>query len=479
MAFTVDFYQFAKAVNSTKRPAAGTAGLSASCILKDGCSIYQPQIQLQLAITTTPLYNYAFIAAFDRYYFIDNWTFQDRLWTASLTCDVLGSWRNMIGAKSYYVVRSSAAQNGKIRDDLWPVTGSVTPTITYATDVIPWWYINGDTAEGGTYVVGIISGNDIIYYAMTPTAFKSFCGKVLDPTLSNYGGSSLDISDTLAKMIFKPFDYITNVTYLPIDLETALVGSGTDYVDLPVTTWKVGFWTLSGVSMFPIKKAKDFYYTKRFVLPNHPQKAARGQYMNTAPFTEQYISLPRIGSVPVDTSITQDCDNLDVYLHIDLVTGEAFYELFGWKSTDQVSVFMGRYSVQLGVNVPLVSDSLSLSNAFDYAAAVSSGIAGESPASLAGSASSILKTFEPHLSSIGNYGGFLGMQNGAVTLISIFRAAADDDNTHAGRPLYEVRRLDTIPGYIKVYDADIDLIDAFKPELELIKGYMEGGFYWE
>lgn len=478
MSFTVKFWQFAKKENSTMLPA--TAGTSFNCTLKDKCSIASPEIVLQTGATNAPMYNYCYIDAFERYYRVSSWTWEEHLWSAQLTVDVLASWKTSIGNASCYVLRAASESTGTIRDEIYPVTGNITPVITMPTDMLPWWSV-GDNASGGCYVVGIISGNEVGYYAMGPLTFKDFCAAVLDPTLSNYTEStSLGISNALAKMVFKPFEYITSIIYLPITT-AQLIGDNNDYVDAPVTSWRVGFWTLSGVGLLPLKRSKVFHYTKVINLPNHPQKAARGQYMNSAPFTEQYLMLPRIGAVPIDTSLTQDCQAISIDLSIDLVTGESFYDLQGRPNTGEVSIFLGRYSVQLGVAVQLAQDGFTLTNAVDSLAnsAASAASAVASPLNIAGSVTSILKMFEPHLDKIGNYGGYIGMQIGTVFLVSLFRSAADDDNAHFGRPLYKQKTLNTLSGYIKCADGDLAISDAYAEEITAIKGYLEGGFYYE
>ena len=62
MAINVDFYTFAKKVNSTKVPS-GTAALSTQCIIKRGSSIISPTIELDIGLATSPAsYNYCYIS---------------------------------------------------------------------------------------------------------------------------------------------------------------------------------------------------------------------------------------------------------------------------------------------------------------------------------------------------------------------------------------------------------------------------------
>ncbi len=72
-----------------------------------------------------------------------------------------------------------------------------------------------------------------------------------------------------------------------------------------------------------------------------------------------------------------------------------------------------------------------------------------------------------------------GAENGIYwTLVGEFHNAVDDDNTHRGRPLCQVKTISTLSGYILVADADI-AVPGTAEENEKIKGYMNGGFYYE
>lgn len=479
MAFTVKFWNFAKDINSTKIPTA--TGTSYQCTLKDGCSMIAPEIQLQLTSSTTPLYNYAYIANFQRYYRVCDWYWENRLWTAKLRVDVLASWKVPIFSSTHYVLRAASERTGAIRDDYYPVTGAITTEYTAADDATPWWSINNTTLVGGSYIVGLISGNDIVYYAMAHSTFKNFCEKVLDPTLSNYGGSSLGVSEELAKMIFRPFDYVTSVNYIPVSI-LDLIGDNYDYVESDVSSWRIGFWTLNGVTgIFPLRRGRSYEYTKQITLPHHPQQSARGQYMDTEPFTQRYITLPRIGAVPLDTSILQDCTKVKVTLDIDLVTGEAVYMLHGIPNTGDVAAFLGRYSAQLGVTVQLAQQTMTFSQMLSTVESTTTKVASvaESPASIAGVCSGIVSLFEPHLSVVGNYGGFLEMLVGTASLISIYRTAAETDNTHFGSPLCKVKTLNTLSGYVKCGDGEIVLNNAFQDEIDEIETHLKEGIYLE
>ena len=54
----------------------------------------------------------------------------------------------------------------------------------------------------------------------------------------------------------------------------------------------------------------------------------------------------------------------------------------------------------------------------------------------------------------------------------------DDDNTHNGRPLCDVRTISTLSGYMLIQDGDVT-ITGTSAEDSLIRSYLETGFYYE
>lgn len=122
---SVDFHvwskgQFTKRKNSTKRP--NDTGTIINCYLKDDCGALTPVIVYQPTTTAqNPSdWNYAYIGSFDRYYFVNDWVYNNGLWYAYLSCDVLASYKTQIGASTQYVVRSSATFDTNIVDLLYP-----------------------------------------------------------------------------------------------------------------------------------------------------------------------------------------------------------------------------------------------------------------------------------------------------------------------------------------------------------------------
>ena len=120
----VYFYTFSKRINSTAQPTGGTLH---TVTLKTPSSVMTPTISLVWSGSGSPAaYNYAYISDYGRYYWVSNWTFSDRQWTATLNVDVLASYKTQIGGSSKYILRAadSSAWSGSLEvlDTSYPPT---------------------------------------------------------------------------------------------------------------------------------------------------------------------------------------------------------------------------------------------------------------------------------------------------------------------------------------------------------------------
>ena len=152
---TVQLFSFAKRTNSTLRPSSSSVAAEYQCKLKEACTIEAPQIEFNLSFTVLPQsYNYCRIAEFQRYYFITNWTYIGRLWVASCVVDVLATHRTEILASQQYVLRSASTFDGSLTDTTYPLKNDYTTLV----QSIPLNY--AANLSTGTYIVGIINGDD-------------------------------------------------------------------------------------------------------------------------------------------------------------------------------------------------------------------------------------------------------------------------------------------------------------------------------
>ena len=148
----VDFYTFSKRINSTAQP---TGGASYSCVIKSPSSVTAPSISIVWGGSGNPsAYNYAYIADYGRFYWVNNWTFADRQWTADLSVDVLATYKSQIGAASKYVLRAASDYDYKVIDRLYPAKADN----YYAVGSGSWGF--STLSVGGVYIIGVIGAGN-------------------------------------------------------------------------------------------------------------------------------------------------------------------------------------------------------------------------------------------------------------------------------------------------------------------------------
>lgn len=459
MAIDVNFYTFDKKPNSTKRPA-GT-GTTYKCNLIEPTSFTAPDIALVVPAKPTA-YNYAYIPEFSRYYYIQDWAYSAGLWRASLSVDVLASYRDYIGSQKQYILRSADRSDGNISDTMYPTKNDVVLVGTDGADIDggstnPFHY----NLTEGLYVVGIINGDSgavgcVSYYAFTNSQFRAFCAKLMGTTDWMYNGIE-EIGLELTKVLFNPFQYVASCMWFPV---VGFSGSATSV--------KYGWWDL-GVSATKIN-GNISGFGMAFNIPKHPQND-RGEYLNGAPFTRHYLDWPCYGRIPLDSNILKDVESIVAENYIDPVSG---------IGTLRVGVSGAPiYTQQTQIGVPIQIAQM----ASNYAGAAGNFISAIGSAltfDVAGAFNSIgnaVNSAMPSLSTMGSNGSISAFRF-APKLVTEFYKVVDDDNEHLGRPLCKDVTPDSIPGYILCMDVELE-IPCTKPELDSIISIMEAGFYYE
>ena len=466
MSFTVQLYTLSKRDNSTKRPT-GT-GTQFSCILKAGSGIMAPSLAFDLGIANDPSgYNYAYIPAFERYYFIEEWYFDRALWTATLKVDVLATYKTEIGSSSLYIMRAAGAHNGNIIDTLYPAKSGCSFDSSSVNN--PWW-------SSISWVVGTVSraGNmgSLAYYGMGSTAMVTMCQNLLDNTVTENNGFSWDdCSQALQLSLVDPMQYVKSCMALPVPLsDISNIGS---MAAVYAFNWN------TGATGYKIAQAPYINKSFSFTIKKHPDTSSRGNYVNSAPFTNITLTMPPWGCIDIDTSVTCNASTVDADVRIDPITGK------GILTVSCNGIVLSRVEAQLGVPISLSSVTRDyVGAASGLAGAVGGGAAGAAIGGVGGAiigaaagVGNAIGSLVPRASTVGTTGGFAsGM--GAFKLDHQFFRPINDDNTHNGRPLCEVRQISTLSGYMMVQDGDV-AITGTSMEDRMIRNYLEGGFYYE
>ena len=508
----IDLYQgFYKKENSTKRPVAGS-GVSSITVtghLKEPCSVLHPVISFQASVNvnaTPDSYRYAYIPLFSRYYWVDEWIWNDGLWEVHLDVDVLATYKTIIGETTEYILRTDSTDpgnfNGAISDTTYPALSDVQIEQTNFRNPFV------DSVSLGTYVVGIICSEDdnavgaVTYYALTPSEFGDLkdtlfgidglyvMGLVDSPT-APYNWTATDIGEQIFKTMYNPFQYIVSCSWFPVD--------PSDIPGTAVSTLKIGWWiyTVSGKRM---TQTVGNFADEVVQLPSHPQYT-RGRYLNHAPYTQRTL-YGKFGSIPIDTSYF-DLDNpivTDPYQYlantysVDYVTGQCLFQVFASRYTTAIGrKLIHKTEFLIGVPIQLAqigtdflgAVSTSIKEGGNIASSAITGyLGGGAVGAIAGGIASagtgiynILNSAMPQLETSGVNGSFIANEL-STTLISKYYVVVEEDITHRGRPLCSNRRIDTLSGFIQCAEGDVDL-NAYDSERREVKRFLTEGFFWE
>ena len=485
--FNVRFYKFNKKENSTKRPDNNVAHQDYECILKDPSGLLNPIISLNLGLLTNPYdFNYCYIEAFNRYYYVTEWTFEKALWWASLSVDVLATYKTQIGDSDFYILRSSAESDGKVMDTKYPTLslansysnniGNVTVSLADGSGAYTKVdYFNTPLASG-YYYLGIVgsNGTGVNWYVLSPNGFNTVAN-----ALYNYIPSDMDdVSNGIAKVLADPMQFIVSCYWLPYLVPNKFIAS---------RSINFGYYTISGVECAAIDPVADICRSRAsFNIRKHPQAQSRGEYLNNNPYSNYTINFNPFGSFSLDASLMIEDTSITLDWYVDITTGLADLTI---KATNTLLAnVQSQFAVPIQLNQALVDFKAGaragLSGAVDVAGGIIRTALGDmtglfSIASGAvGGYIGVTEAKQPKITSMGGGGNFLPFNTYVPKLYSDFYYIADEFNDEIGRPLCKVRKPRNIAGYIIVLDGTLSA-NATKEELQQVNSYLMGGFFYE
>lgn len=483
MAFSVDFYIFNKKSNSTLRPS--TPSASYNCTIKRGSGLIAPKIELNIGLTTAPSWNYCYIANFGRFYYISEWYNENALWIANLKCDVLATYKLDIGSSSLYALRTSVSSlyDGRVVDTLYPT--KVNSTFDTTAITTPW-----ESPSAGCFVVGVVSKvphyGSINYYVLTAQAMQDLIQGLLDNTITDSGGQPInnfnltDASEGLQLALVDPLQYIKSAIFLPFSY------ANVPKVPAPINVITVFNYPITVTAQHGvIVDIPQIIITKTFTIKKHPQTTARGNYVNTSPYTNVTLTFPPFGTIEIDTTVICNATSLTVEIRVDTTNGLGILEV------QANGILLNRLEAQVGVPVQLSQVTRDYMGAFNQtmsaASSIASGIGGIMTGNVAGGVGSIIggvgaignaaASLVPRSQSIGSGGTYATLYE-TPRLDFQFFELVDDDIDHNGRPCCKMVTPSNNAGYYLIQDGDVG-ISGTQAEAEEIRRYLESGFYYE
>ena len=493
----VTFYNIIKRVNSTKVPVGG--GTTYTCVLKDRSSIINPTIAVKMpdAVSqTAPAHNYAYISAYGRYYWVDNWTFEDRQWIASLSVDVLASWKTEIGALSKFIIRTGSDYNNFDSggpDALFPAGFGHTDGMQSVD--IPGWV--EDPSAGGSYIVGLIGQDNpylqvggASYCVMSATSLSNLIQQAFtsrEPTVP----TGNDISDAIkaliqnmVKSVLNPADYIASAIWLPY---TVGVGAGWQ-------TPYLGFINATNVAAYALGATK---YNTSFVVPCQTLIGGSGNKTSNfyvEPYATYYLEFWPFGVFPINgrTLVASTTLGIQIDLTVDQITGVARFEAYRATSASATTAaksnaYLCGGSAQLGVTLPIGGTKSNTSGAIGTLLSNVAQVSGDSSGSysVGGSiaqggtaALNVAAAMSPRAVMGGTCTGFAGISK-TVRIHRTQFIPSGIDYTDNGKIYAQTATISNLSGYVQCWDGEISLGGGTLEERRQISGYLTGGFFYE
>ena len=480
MSVNVNFSTFSKRENSTKQ---ASTGVTKSCLLKDPCSVLNPVLRVN--ITNPTAYNYAYIADFGRYYYVDWISETADIWEAHLRVDAMASWKSYIIAQSHYVLRSASDYDEDIVDSLYPTNGNVTllegtgsQAFFKLTDVNSIIALlnnepNNKFGAASYYEINEANQGALMAFLMGTVDQGNNAPYFFNGIINAWAAYGDEVKEGIARSLAEPGQYITESYMLPYHLPTA-----------SATTLKAGYLTLNfggsgGIQGLPVTGGASLISLGNAItltLPDHPQAATRGNYLRLEPYSRYWLYLGPFGIYPVDSTMVYNDRSISIPIYGDIngnitakimIDGRCVDVLHANVKCDfpvaQMAVNMGNVvgtSIQAGMNTV----GMSLGEPGSIISGVSS---------IASAAQAVM----PKLMTRGNQGSFVNVFD-SFAAFGEFHEIVDDMNAERGRPLCKEKTLSTLSGFCMCADAEVSA-PCTKEEAAEINAYLNSGFYIE
>lgn len=459
-------FRFNKRKNSTATPIDGTIF---PCELKSECSILSPVIDIESAIY--PNYNYAYMPAFSRYYYITDISYDAGLWVISMEVDVLATWKEYIQSTKTRVIFSTSKYNSDLLDNRIAASGKYSRNS--ATADFAGALTGQNTVPSGTFALVALSNDSqwatgtTTTYFMTYQQMQAFASELLEPT----------VWEGLKQFFNNPMDGVIECYYLPINIAS--------YVSLSENgNIQIGDYTFSATA----RKA----LSTNLALSTHKATITipwgYSDFRRLSPFTDISLFVPFCGAKPIAPEMVYNIDQLFIDYSVDITSGNV--QAIVYNKEEVLEEFSGNIKVSL----PLAQSQSRVENVIGGSAGAVTAVAGFSTGNVALGATGVLSAISSVLTptNIKTMGGFGGSVLGAIigndlTRWQKFRLSVTTRETSdspanmratMGNVLNEVVSLSGLSGYCQTSGASVSA-PATELELNDINSMLDSGVYIE
>lgn len=469
------FNNFKKRKNSTLQP---TGGINKKVYLKEDTSLLTPAF-----ILDEPIAPYDYAQAFGRFYFVtDVINLDANRCEVRCTLDPLATYKADILNYPAFVERAASMFDRFINDPLLSQKQLLLRETQNLTPLDNFY----DTGAGCFLVECMAKNQGIVLYATNN----------LDPykyILSPGVYTATDKTQWIQSTIAQSFDldvYIGHVKWFPFsasNLGGTLLENTFPIGPVDIAAALGGDWS---DTVYKINQTTAGTRHKAVTL-TLPSTNNFGDFRDcNNQYTQYTLYLPGVGLVALDAAVIGYAINsgrtIQVDIYVDLVSGEVTYLLRLQAAGGGASAFIGRYSGNISVDVPIGKSAVDVTKSAKMlagsigAGAAAGGVWGAVGGALVGAVEAIHNHMTPDTSMIGGAGNKseLFYNRGNLVLGRKQFGAADFPTYIAGRPLMQNIVLGGLSGYVKCGSASVPL-NAPDSVREEVNRFLNTGFYIE
>lgn len=453
------YNNFSKRRNSTKRPSGGSG---VNVALKEGTSHMHPEFILG-SIANPWAINYCSWG--DSYYYVNDIVAEaNNYFRLICELDVLATFKTEIGNYTTLIARSSADNNLRVIDNIYPAKAQPTTIRTpYTPNVFT------DNISRGTYLMATVGKAGNHFYLMNQTRFNSLCQWLFPALGMDYQQwAVMNIGQALAGGQDNILKNVVALKWMPVDY-----GVVSGYLTATTETY-IGNWTMPHANSEALGDTNIPLLNLTMQFADRPDGGARGDWLYQAPFASYYIYFPPFGKIEIDSSYMKKANlTCSVTIAFNLISGNATLIV----NVDYNRV--GVYNVNLACDMSSGGTSYNLGGVATGIATAISAYAEGKKAGMVGGIASAVSSLVPSGSQIG--GGVAGVPADIAlpcATHACYYDPIDENNAEYGRPLAEVRQISTLSGYVQCAGASLSIAGHVE-EMQELNSLLDSGIFYE
>lgn len=293
------------------------------------------------------VWKYAYIGQWSRWYKVVDLSYSRGIWYMSLACDVLMSYRGLIGGTRQRIARSTKLVDPYLVDASMPITSRGTTAVKEFDFGSIFSKITGSSVL--YYVLQVVNSfptsprGMVTPYVLSYAQLQQFREFLLSEP-SDYTGPITDVTDNMLKALFNPMQYIVSCKAYHFQPNIA-VDSGNSEI-------RLGFWK-TGIKCVGVCDGGVQEFSDNIELPNHPDYDQNRKYLNTSPYTTVRMELQPFYSGELDSTFFYNNRKIKGVISLDCVSGDAELNLQSIPPDKTDYVTFAVYYANLGIDIPV------------------------------------------------------------------------------------------------------------------------------